>query len=358
MFYSLRVATNFLSFMASSFAAVVPNTYGLDVVTLSLQRPHHHDHSKVEIFAFGAHVVSWNAIISGVSNEFLFLSSKSLLDGTKAIRGGVPICWPQFGGRGKLQQHGFARNKTWKYIGASNGVRQDPKGNISWSKALLSLDEKVDMWPYAYKLVYEVMLEWAEDANYPSLLLNLVVENVSDAAFDFTGALHAYFAVPSIESVSIFPLEDREILDHLTGATSKSADKTLTFSGEVDRVYFKALSQPLTIATPQKSFLLTTEGFVDAVTWNPWISKSEKMADMEVDGWKRFVCGMLWILIFANKSNLELWILFLFNPVNRGVAHCAFKLSIHQLPFLLPCKLGIHSTFFSQLQIPIPVFYF
>ena len=56
----------------------------------------------MKIHHYGATVLSW--IVDGT--EKLFLSSKAILDGTKAIRGGIPLVFPQFG-PGVLQQHGI-----------------------------------------------------------------------------------------------------------------------------------------------------------------------------------------------------------------------------------------------------------
>ena len=53
--------------------------------------------------------------------EMIFVASKAKLDGSKAIRGGIPICFPAFGAWPFGAQHGFARNsKDWK-------VTQQPK---------------------------------------------------------------------------------------------------------------------------------------------------------------------------------------------------------------------------------------
>ena len=57
----------------------------------------------------GAHVLSW--VSQG--RERLYLSPSNLWDGTSAIRGGVPVCFPQFNQRGTLPKHGFARNMDW-----------------------------------------------------------------------------------------------------------------------------------------------------------------------------------------------------------------------------------------------------
>ena len=63
----------------------------------------------VTVALHGAQVLSW---VSG-GYERLYLSPKALFDGESAIRGGVPVCFPQFNQRGPLPKHGFARNLWW-----------------------------------------------------------------------------------------------------------------------------------------------------------------------------------------------------------------------------------------------------
>ena len=45
------------------------------------------DSDSVKIYLHGATIVSWKA----QGKELLFLSSKALLDGSKPIRGGIPL---------------------------------------------------------------------------------------------------------------------------------------------------------------------------------------------------------------------------------------------------------------------------
>lgn len=65
--------------------------------------------SSATIHLFGATLTSW--IADG--QEVLFVSKKSLFDGTKAIRGGVPVVFPHFGAWEFGPQHGFARITRW-----------------------------------------------------------------------------------------------------------------------------------------------------------------------------------------------------------------------------------------------------
>jgi len=55
--------------------------------------------------------------LTNLNFSFLF-SSKAIFKEEKAIRGGVPIIFPQFGG-GPLPQHGFGRNSKFDLLETS-----------------------------------------------------------------------------------------------------------------------------------------------------------------------------------------------------------------------------------------------
>src|SRR3990167_4424076 len=62
------------------------------------------------ISKLGAQVLSW---VPPDGKECLFLSDKAVFDGSVAVRGGVPVCFPQFAERGDLPKHGFVRTREW-----------------------------------------------------------------------------------------------------------------------------------------------------------------------------------------------------------------------------------------------------
>src|SRR5688572_29727961 len=67
------------------------------------------DGSRIVVSRFGGQVLSWVAH----GRERLYLSSTAAADSVQPVRGGVPVCFPQFSGRGPLPKHGFARTSTW-----------------------------------------------------------------------------------------------------------------------------------------------------------------------------------------------------------------------------------------------------
>lgn len=72
-------------------------------------------HSAITFTTFGGQLLSCKF----GNDELLYLSSKAKLDGSKAIRGGIPICWPWFGKpEGHTTQHGVARTGIFKIIEA------------------------------------------------------------------------------------------------------------------------------------------------------------------------------------------------------------------------------------------------
>src|ERR1700682_1273142 len=70
--------------------------------------------ASAEIYLHGAHVTRYQ---SAGQKPMLWRSAQSLYQADKAIRGGVPICFPWFGpraGEPTSPIHGFARIKEWQ----------------------------------------------------------------------------------------------------------------------------------------------------------------------------------------------------------------------------------------------------
>ena len=76
------------------------------------------DGAEATITLYGAHLVSWKAASStgAAPQERMFMSRLSALDGSRALRGGVPVIFPQFAERGSGMRHGFARVSTWRVL--------------------------------------------------------------------------------------------------------------------------------------------------------------------------------------------------------------------------------------------------
>ena len=86
---------------------------GLDCVKLT-----HSSGASALVYVYGAHLASWQ---TSDGDEQLFVSSTAEYGGGKAIRGGVPICWPQFAGRGSGPKHGVCRNSAeWQVVRTSS----------------------------------------------------------------------------------------------------------------------------------------------------------------------------------------------------------------------------------------------
>ncbi len=230
------------------------------------------DGASAKISPYGAHVLSW---IPAGGDEGLFLSPKAEFRSGAAIRGGVPVIFPQFAGMGNLPKHGFARNLLWEVARASA------------DSATFWLSENADthnLWPHRFLAEYKVQI------NASNLYMTLAITNIDVAPFTFTAALHTYLRVADVRRASVAGLSSLNFQDSANGGQElrENAD-SLTFPGEVDRIYSDALS-PLQLVTEKQQILISAEGFPDAVLWNPGPEKCASLADMEPDGYLQFVC--------------------------------------------------------------------
>lgn len=207
----------------------------------------------------------------------------------KAIRGGIPICFPQFSNFGHLEPHGFARNKTWT-------VEADPPPfpvPIS-SKAYIDLilkptEEDVKIWPHSFEYRLRIALGPGGDLMLTSRIRNT---NADGKSFSFTFAYHTYFSISDISEIRVEGLETLDYLDNLQDrARFTEQGDAIVFESELDRIYLGTPSKIAIIDHEKKrTFVVRKGGLPDAVVWNPWDKKAKAMADFGDDEYKRMVC--------------------------------------------------------------------
>jgi glucose-6-phosphate 1-epimerase len=223
----------------------------------------------------GAHVLSW---VSG-GQERLYLSPQSILDGQAAIRGGVPVCFPQFNQRGpmadRLPKHGFARNLTW----------QADAPVLSADSAQLCLhlqdnDRTRAWWPQAFALQLNITLRPG------ALRIGLKVHNTDTQTLAFSGALHTYLAVPDVTQAQLQGMGGQAEWDAVVNTHASAAD-TLQFAAEFDRVY-AASAHPLRLN--DQLHIQQSPSWANTVVWNPAQALCQGLADMPEDGWRHMLC--------------------------------------------------------------------
>jgi len=234
------------------------------------------DGAQATVSLFGAHLLSWK---TADGKERLFVSSQTPLDGSKAIRGGVPVIFPQFNTRGAGLRHGFARVSHWR-LGGSGG-----DGGSSWLEFSLNRDdlaaEHQQAWPHAFELTLRYTLHGdALDVAY-------TVRNPGSAPFPFGVALHTYYDVGHLDATSISGLQGQQYTDHHLN-TRVQEYPALHFTEKHDRLYQSTPS--LTLNTADATLRLEQQGYSEWVVWNPGREDAKALADLGDDEYLRFVC--------------------------------------------------------------------
>lgn len=238
--------------------------------------------AEAHVYLHGAHVTQF--AIDG-QPPILFLSKESQFADGKAIRGGVPICFPWFGPRnpdpvGGSPMHGFARIVPWSRLDISATADR-----TSISLGLADSEQTRRWWPHSFAARYDVTL-WAD-----RLSLTLKVTNFDPAPITFEEALHSYFAVAEAHDVSIEGLDGVEYLDKTDNHARKVQSGPVTISLETDRVYLGTRADCLIRDSGNNRAIVNAKENSDAtVVWNPWVAKARAMADFGDDEWERMVC--------------------------------------------------------------------
>ena len=236
--------------------------------------------AAAEIYLHGATVTHYQR-----ENEkpIIFCSSNSPFKPEKAIRGGVPLCFPWFGPHPddpKKPQHGFARTAKWEI----QSVETQPNGSVSLTLGLNSSEATLALWDHEFEARYTVTVG-------NTLSLQLAVKNTGGDSFEYSEALHTYLCVSDVQKTEISGLENTEYLDKTDGGAKKRNDASpMRLTSETDRVYLDTIATCVIHDPDGREISLSKSGSNCTVVWNPWEAKAESMPDLNGGQWKTFVC--------------------------------------------------------------------
>jgi glucose-6-phosphate 1-epimerase len=235
--------------------------------------------ASADIYLHGAQLTSWQPVNV---EEVLFLSEHSSWQDGRAIRGGVPVCFPWFRSKADAPSapaHGFVRTKEWRL----ESVEFDGESIIVICST--ENDESTHRWwPHAFRLVHKLSIG-------QTLRLELNVANTGPASFRFEEALHTYFRVSRAESVSIRGLDRIAYLDNVDGNSKKTQSGDLIFTEKTDNAYIDVHSAA-DLIDPAWHRTIRTEKVNSATTvvWNPWQKGTASLGDLGIDEWRQFAC--------------------------------------------------------------------
>lgn len=254
--------------------------------------------SRVEIYLFGATVTSW--VSSSV--ERLFVGEKAVWNGEKAIRGGIPVVFPQFGQPDTtLAQHGFARTSFWDW---SCSCGESDSGKVVFTLTDSVATQRV--WPHAFKLFFTVEL------TSTSLRCHLLVRNPEGNAGSFPcqALLHTYVRLPhDISDLRVQGFQGHRYVDKMAaGEVRDEISELVTVDCETDRIYLSSSTAEipdLTLLSKGSPFMTVAKKAAiseledgkscqplaaDVVLWNAWVDKSAALPDLGSGAYKSYVC--------------------------------------------------------------------
>jgi glucose-6-phosphate 1-epimerase len=239
------------------------------------------DLASATVSLYAGQVLSWRP--KTTPQDVLFLSDQAYYQAGKAIKGGVPICWPWFGpdpqGKGR-PAHGFARTSAWEVLDTAaldNGATQLVLG-------LTLNDQTRALWDGDISAQLDITVG-------NTLRLALTTHNRGKETIELSQALHTYFAVGDIAQTSVRGLENKTYIDKVDASKHKIQSGALTISAEVDRIY-TGVDHAIQIhdAVFNRVIHIHAEGSASAVVWNPWQTVAASMADLGDEDYRHMLC--------------------------------------------------------------------
>lgn len=261
-------------FGKEGLSEIVPGNGGLPVLRITSPA------GSAEIYLQGAHVTSWRP---AGQEEVLFVSEQSDWAPGKAIRGGIPICFPWFGPKAddpSAPNHGFARLRDWRL----DSLTSLEDGGVTAVFVLESDAASRTLWPHQFCTAYRITIG-------KTLRLELSVINTGTEPLRCEEALHTYFRIGAVKEVSVEGLDQTNYLDKNDKFRQKHQDGDLRFTGPVDHVYLQTTGPVEVIDRALHRKLRTEKLHSDTtVVWNPWEQGAAALSDFGDEEWHSMVC--------------------------------------------------------------------
>lgn len=257
----------------ASPVTTVPGEGGLPQVVATAT-----DGARLAVYVHGAHVASWHP--AGSSDDRLYVSPKSHFAPGMPIRGGIPVCFPQFADQGPLPQHGFVRDRDWtpRFAGRTSTGAAQVRMRLADTPATRAV------WPHAFVCV----LTATAQANL--LAVELAFTNAGTAPFDVTAALHTYLRVQDVRATAIEGLAGAHYRDkRLREDDLLESAGALSLVQPLDRVYYTVPAE-LRVIEPARTLVVRAAGSTDTVVWNPGPPTGPGPHDMPDDGYVSMLC--------------------------------------------------------------------
>jgi glucose-6-phosphate 1-epimerase len=275
------------------------------------------------VHEFGATIVSF---CTGTGRECLFVSRDAKLDGSKPVRGGIPLVFPIFGPpavaaatddsasastaaqKNTMPQHGFLRQNVWKFDESSRYDTAEAAG-MECSLQLTDADDgrgEGNPWTKS-KPEYDCTVVLAIRVEASQLTTTLTVQNTGSCAFPFQALFHTYYQVDEHAALDgakchVKGLTGYSVEDKISGASYVQSSNPVTVTGNVDHVYtppanHDAVRVTIGVGPPGKTMHMTAHGTVggasvptSCVVWNPGRTKALEMGDFGSDQYVDMIC--------------------------------------------------------------------
>jgi glucose-6-phosphate 1-epimerase len=214
-------------------------------------------HGTLEVSPEGAHVLNWTPRDGA---PVFWVSEASRFEPGVPVRGGIPICWPWFGFHPvhkTLPGHGYARTTAWELAHAE--LRPDESIRCTFK---LAPDDRI-------KTVFSCDVTAAYTITLGAALeIELTTTHHGGENFDFTTALHPYFAVSNVKQVTVHGLEATAYYDKIADQNGIQ-DGPVSVDKKIQRYYGHDGSVVIRDRGLRRAILIEKRNSGSTVVWNP-----------------------------------------------------------------------------------------